>query len=243
MIHTKLLEAKKIIREHEPPEGYYVGFSGGKDSTVLLDVVKRSKVKYEVFYNVTTIEHPETLDFVKSFPEIQMVEPKKNIIDLIRQKGFPPLQKYRYCTSELKLKHGRERLKLIGVRAEESPKRANLEPIKLDGKKDNYIFPLFNWTTADIWQYIGKYNLRYNPLYDEGYKRVGCVLCPFAPVKQIELELKKYPATVEKYHQACLMAYEEKKAQGKEYTTFKSGEDIFQWWLNLLLRKKAESNV
>lgn len=236
MLHTKLLNAKKIIKEHEPPEGYYLGFSGGKDSVVLLDLAKRSKVKFDAFYNITTIEHPETLEFAQSFPEVQFIEPKNTIEELIIKKGFPPLQKYRYCTTELKVKSGRDRLKLIGIRAEESSKRANLAPIKLDGK-DRHIFPIFDWTTADIWQYIGKYNLRYHPLYDCGYKRVGCVLCPFSPKNLIELEIKKYPDIVEKYHQACLKAYEFQTSRGKIYDTFKSGEDIFQWWLNLLRRK------
>lgn len=238
MLHQKLLAAKKIIKEHEPPEGYYLGFSGGKDSIVLLDLVKRSKVKFEVFYNVTTIEHPETLEFVKTFPEVQFLQPKASIEELIIKKGFPPLQKYRYCTTELKIKHGRDRLKLIGIRAEESPRRANLNPMKLDGK-DRYIYPIFDWTAADIWQYIGKYGLRYHPLYNCGYKRIGCVLCPFAPKKQIELEIEKYPDIVEKYHQACLKAYDARIAKGKTYDTFKNGEDLFQWWLNIISRKNT----
>lgn len=236
MIHTKLLEAKRLIKENEPEEGYYVGFSGGKDSVVLLDLVKRTKVKFEVFYNVTTIEHPETLEFVKTFPEITIIEPKNTIDELIVKKGFPPIRKYRYCTTELKVKHGNDRLKLLGIRAEESARRADLEPIQLEGR-DRHIFPIFNWTTADIWQYIGKYNLRYNPLYDRGYKRVGCILCPFASTKQIEMEFEKYPEVVERYHQACLKAFEVQKEKGKQYRTFSNGEDIFQWWKNVMLRR------
>lgn len=236
MLHVKMLEAKRLIKEHEPPEGYYLGFSGGKDSIVLLDLAKRAKVKIDVFYNITTIEHPETLDFVKTFPEVQYIQPKATIEELIIKKGFPPLQKYRYCTTELKVKHGRDRLKLIGIRAEESTKRADQEPIQLEGK-DRHIYPIFNWTTADIWQYIGKYNLRYHPLYDCGYKRIGCVLCPFASKKQIELEIAKYPDIVEKYHQACLKAYDYQISRGKVYESFHSGEDIFQWWMNIIQRK------
>lgn len=242
MLKQKISAAKRIIKEHEPPEGYYLGFSGGKDSIVLLDLVKRSKVKFDVFYNTTTIEHPETLEFVKTFPEVQILPPIKRIEDLIVKKGFPPLMKFRYCTTELKVKHGRDRLKLIGIRAEESPKRAKLNPLNLDAKKDRSIFPIFDWTTADIWQYIGKYNLKYHPLYDLGYKRVGCVLCPFAPKKQIEREIKAYPEIVEKYHQACLKAYEERTAAGKEYYSFQNGEEIFQWWLNLLLRNPKDKS-
>ena len=58
-------ETIDFIQRYEPPEGYFVGFSGGKDSIVLLDLVKRSGVKYKVYYSCTGIDPPEVVKFIR----------------------------------------------------------------------------------------------------------------------------------------------------------------------------------
>lgn len=70
--------AVRRIKLHEPPEGYYVAFSGGKDSCVILDLVKRAKVKFDAHLNITTVDPPEVLRFVKQqYPEVIMEKPKQ----------------------------------------------------------------------------------------------------------------------------------------------------------------------
>ncbi len=235
-LHDKIITAKKLMREYEPPEGYILAFSGGKDSVVLLDLAKRAGVKFQAQYLITTIEHPETLEFVSTFPEVIMIEPRQSIFELIERKGFPPLRKYRYCTTELKVKTDPDRMKLIGIRAGESRKRAEYEPIKDEGR-DRHLFPLFDWTEGDIWQYIGRYRLKYHPLYNCGYKRVGCVLCPFSSRKILEYELEKYREIVEKYRSACERAFERRAANNKPFRTFANGQELFEWWLKCLMNK------
>jgi phosphoadenosine phosphosulfate reductase len=53
------------LRTFEPAEGYYVAFSGGKDSITILDLVKKSGVKYDAPFNLTTVDPPELLKFIK----------------------------------------------------------------------------------------------------------------------------------------------------------------------------------
>ena len=57
--------AIRRIKLHEPPEGYYVAFSGGKDSCVILDLIKRAGVKFDAHLNITTVDPPEVIRFVR----------------------------------------------------------------------------------------------------------------------------------------------------------------------------------
>jgi len=66
-----------VIKEYEPPEGYHVAFSGGKDSIVVYDLVKKAKVKHQAYFAMTTVDPPELLKFIKkSYPEVKWVRPK-----------------------------------------------------------------------------------------------------------------------------------------------------------------------
>ena len=57
--------AMNVLHEYEPAEGYYVAFSGGKDSIVMLDLVRRSGVKHDAHMNITSVDPPELTAYVK----------------------------------------------------------------------------------------------------------------------------------------------------------------------------------
>ena len=115
----------------------YVGYSGGKDSTVLADLAIRAGVPIEIAHSHTTIDAPETVYFVRR--EMARFEAYGNakctvymprykgkpvsMWTLIPQKLMPPTRIARYCTSVLKQSHDGGRFRLTGVRWDESARR------------------------------------------------------------------------------------------------------------------------
>lgn len=111
------------IRLFEPYDGYYVAYSGGKDSIVIADLMEQANVKYRLYYNHTTIDPPELVRFIRQDHRVHINMPRYTMWELIRKKGFPPTRQIRYCCSELKEKGGNGRFVVTGVRWAESPRR------------------------------------------------------------------------------------------------------------------------
>ncbi|HEX3692672.1 MAG TPA: phosphoadenylyl-sulfate reductase [Solirubrobacteraceae bacterium] len=67
---------------------------------------------------------------------------------------------------------------ITGIRREQGPTRASVEPVEHDDKRalDKYN-PLAQWTEKDLWQRIFERELPYNPLHDQGYSSIGCAPC------------------------------------------------------------------
>jgi phosphoadenosine phosphosulfate reductase len=231
------------IKEFEPPEGYYVAFSGGKDSVVILDLVKRSGVKFDAHYNITGIDPPELFYFIRDeHPEVQRHRPEITIWKLIVKKMMPPTRLVRYCCAYLKERGGQERTVMTGVRWAESKKRCQRKVVESCFRKQNkyYVNPIIDWTDKDVWQYIRENNVKYCSLYDEGFQRLGCVGCPMAGKKRIA-EFERWPRIKRLYGKAFAAAAAAANiaALGVEYGGYNrdaklrwpDGEAMFNWWM------------
>ena len=71
-MNEKILEAVQILKEYEPLEGYYVAFSGGKDSLCIYYLTKIAGVKADYHYNMTTVDPPELMQFIKTFDDVKI---------------------------------------------------------------------------------------------------------------------------------------------------------------------------
>lgn len=136
---------KKAIRRlqiFEPrTEPYYLAYSGGKDSDVILTLAKMAGVKYEAVHNLTTVDAPETIYHVRKQADVRIDkahDAEGNHITmerLIVRKKLPPTHVMRYCCSELKERGGERRKVITGVRKFESVKRNESSGlVKLIGK-------------------------------------------------------------------------------------------------------------
>lgn len=118
--------AINYLKSFEPKkEPYYLCYSGGKDSDVILTLAKLADVNYEAVHNLTTVDAPETVRYVKSQPDVRIDTPAKTMWQLIVEKRMPPTRIVRYCCLELKERGGRFRKKITGVRWAESSNRKN----------------------------------------------------------------------------------------------------------------------
>ena len=119
------------IKTFEPPEGYYLAFSGGKDSVVIKALADMAGVKYDAHYSVTSVDPPELVKFVKSFKDVSFDRPldkdghQKTMWNIIPPHKMPPTRVVRYCCQELKEASGEGRFVMTGVRWAESVKRSH----------------------------------------------------------------------------------------------------------------------
>ena len=133
---SKEKRAIEYLKSFEPEtEPYYLCYSGGKDSDVIRILASLADVKHDIVNRHTTVDAPETVRYIRSIPNVQIVYPEKTMWQLIVQKRRPPTRVVRYCCSELKERGGEGRIKITGVRKDESAARAaNSDIVKIIGK-------------------------------------------------------------------------------------------------------------
>ena len=130
IIRDKVEAAIERLRAFEPEEGYYVAFSGGKDSQCVYHLCKMAGVKFDAHYNVTSVDPPELIRFIKkNYPDVIWDFPRDRdgkvvtMWNLIPRKQMPPTRLARYCCEWFKESSGQGRVTVTGVRWAESVNR------------------------------------------------------------------------------------------------------------------------
>lgn len=174
--------AIKRLQTFEPEEGYFLAFSGGKDSVVVKALADMAKVKYDAHYAITSVDPPELVQFIKTFPDVirerqywkkdGLYHKKGDPItmwNLIPEKKMPPTRIARYCCAYLKESQGEGRFVVTGVRKAESARRAKtrggLETAEKKSQRRDIYDP--DNPTPEMFYHCKVHSRRVlNPIYD-----------------------------------------------------------------------------
>lgn len=202
-----------------PDDGYWLAFSGGKDSQALYYLCKEARVKFTAHYQVTTIDPPANVYFIREhYPDVIMDRPRRNMFKLIEVKGVPTVH-HRFCCERLKEGQGAGHVVLTGVRASESRKRSaypefdvrsgrkehrehvggysldgmiQAEHRCIKGKDKVMLYPMLKWDAVDVWAYLDSIGAPHNPVYKQ-HDRVGCMFCPLSTIAEWQYYEDNYP--------------------------------------------------
>jgi phosphoadenosine phosphosulfate reductase len=259
----RLEAAIQRLKSFEPPDGYYVAFSGGKDSQCVYHLCKMAGVKFDAHYAITSVDPPELVRFIKEqYPDVECKSqhyddgkpehyypdgrPKPiTMWSLIADHILPPTRKVRYCCASLKEPGGAGRIVVTGVRWAESINRKKThdvvgfrgkpkstikmadelgaeyklnkhgEVIMNDDNDANrrmveqcyrtrktMVNPIVDWTDEDVWDFLNSNSIPHCSLYDEGFKRLGCIGCPLSGSANMIRDFERWPKYKELYIRA-----------------------------------------
>jgi len=234
-LEKKIDKAIGLLQLYRPT---YIAYSGGKDSGCIKKLCEMAGVDAVPHYNVTTMDAPELVRFVKEQKDVKWNRPKISMMArLVERPSGPPVASMPWCCEEYKETGGKGHVRVVGVRVEESVRRRGLwKTVVPQNRGDHIICPICYWTTEDVWNFHEMENIDYCKLYDEGYSRLGCVGCPKARPKQQTVEFERWPGFETSWKRAIVRHYEKWKSvltrDGKRrwFTKFANAEDYWQWW-------------
>lgn len=240
-LESKIERAIDLLLDNAPEDGYYLAFSGGKDSIVAHKLLDLAGVKFQAVYHVTTIDPPELIYFIREhYPNVIWDYPKQgNMLHQIAVSvHLPPTRQHRWCCNEYKERGGEGRIKVFGVRKQESnARRKRWDETLIDTSGDKCICPIAYWTEDDVWNFIRSNNMPYCSLYDEGFKRLGCVGCPLTSIENQDREFNRWPKFESNWKKAIIDHWNIYKNKISSKTgklryegRFKTGEDFWRWW-------------
>lgn len=281
----ELLKRSESLALKYSDDGFYLAFSGGKDSQCLYHIAQMAGVKFKAHMMLTSVDKPEVIRFVKkNYPDVVLHKPKDSIYNMaVKKKLLLPTRIIRWCCAELKEYGGAGTVCLTGVRKAESIKRQKRNHVEvsnrsfsgnldefliwqeqkiknkikhlnqdeysmekeseircIEGKDKIIINPIIDWSVNDVWFFLNKVaKVDHCQLYDEGFSRIGCILCPMETFNRKLIEMKRYPHV----KRCWIKVIKQIRADGIGKNIFTDNyfgdgsedeicEQIFNWWIS-----------
>ena len=159
-----------------------VANSLGKDSVAVWHLAKRVDPQIRGFIVTTRYKPAATKQFmmeqVAKFPELRIFDNDEDIPDRLFETDPDR------CCTVLKVEPIRQAIEemnvscwVTGLRCTEGRTRTDFAEIEERDKGLAKLNPILIWLEREIWQYLALYDVDVNPLYEEGYRSLGCEPC------------------------------------------------------------------
>ena len=204
--------------------------------------------------SLTSVDPPEVIRFVKTqYPDVELAKPRMSIYEMAKKKQILPTMRLRWCCEEFKETSGAGKVTLVGIRKEESARRAKREEVStsIKGKRNEETFdqwseheeqmvacvkgkdkilvsPIIHWTERDVWEFLNANGIPHCELYDQGYRRIGCICCPMSNIRQKIKEIKRWPNVKRSWAKVIQWLID----NGYIDHNFSDAETGFRWWIS-----------
>jgi phosphoadenosine phosphosulfate reductase len=160
---------------------------------------------------------------------------------LIPTYGLPMMNK-RFCCKILKENGGSGRLVITGVRAKESTRRSKRKMFEVcyNDNSKRFLHAIFDWSEDDVWRFLG--DRPHCSLYDEGFSRIGCIMCPMSRKQGMTKAAERWPKYYQAYLRAAEMFLKYREEKGLDCYGWKTAQEVIDWWISGEGQYKTDPN-
>ena len=154
-------KAEALALRYDADNGFFLAFSGGKDSQALYHIVQLAGVRFQAHFSPTTVDPPQVIRFIRrNYQDVIFEKVDKSMFQVAKEMGMVPTMKLRWCCAKFKETAGAGRVTLTGIRRAESIKRAKRQSVEVSGHKfSGNLDEFMGWSKERIEKKVKNLNL------------------------------------------------------------------------------------